>query len=97
MTLEQEVTVIVMTTNIVENSKVKYSFLLKYSVSFIFKLSISLFLLFQEKCEKYWPDVEETLSFGEISVTTKSIVHYADFLVRTFAVKKASVFCLNLR
>ena len=43
---------------------------------------------FKDKCEKYWIEEEESLTFGEISIATKSITTFSDYVVRTFVIKQ---------
>ena len=55
-------------------------------VNFIHASYTPVILIFQKKLEKYWPDINETLQFGDITVQHVSRDVYADYEHRTFAV-----------
>lgn len=44
----------------------------------------------KKKCDKYWPDLEETREFGSISVTYLKNDIYADYEYRTFQISYES-------
>jgi hypothetical protein len=55
-------------------------------------------VLFQPKCEKYWPD-EGTEKFGDIEVTLMKIEEFAYHVTHTLQLKKVkkaiNVFCFR--
>ena len=48
------------------------------------------------KCEKYWPDVGERKTYGDINVHCMSDERYADFTVTKLTLKKVSLLLLLL-
>lgn len=44
---------------------------------------------FQLKCHKYWPDQSE--EYGDITVTLMKSEQYADYVIRTFNVKRVNI------
>jgi Protein-tyrosine phosphatase len=39
-------------------------------------------LCFQAKCEKYWPDVQQTEKFGAFGVKNARVEVFSDFIIR---------------
>ena len=66
------VQIVLMACKLVEMAKVR----LKWNRFSHCKKSLSLSLSSQPKCERYWPPLNKTVSFGPITVTTVSSSHY---------------------
>ena len=74
------VQIVLMACKLIEMAKVRHKWNrfshCKISLSLSLTLSRSLSLSSQPKCERYWPPLNKTVSFGPITVTTVSSSHY---------------------
>jgi len=59
----------------------KFAFKLLSGEPFFFFLNAFVFVL-QVKCEKYWPDVQKSLSFANLTVSNSNEEVFADFIIR---------------
>jgi hypothetical protein len=100
MVWEQRSYSIVMVTSLVELGKVSVFLLpflsILYSIGTITILYYCMHgqftvngvsVLFQQKCEKYWPD-EGTEKYGDIEVTLMKIEEFAYYVIHTLQLKK---------
>lgn len=52
----------------------------------------NLLSCYQEKCAKYWPEVNEALFYGDIIVKLETESHLPDYILRIFTLRTVSMY-----
>ena len=81
MVWELQVQSIVMLTNTVEGVSGIVS--RQWLVFFLLKF---FFYLFENKCHQYWPELNQTITYGSYEITCVARECFCDFLQRSFEV-----------
>ena len=108
MVWQENVRVIAMLTNLTEGGKVRpqygttnlckvisHNVLRKHIHGHLVK-KVNYFIL-KKKCEQYWPDFKQEVTYGDITVLLQQENKYAYYVTRQLKLRHKSVrnFCLN--